>query len=177
MKTNILIAILALAALPAAADEANDAYLRGMEAMKNNDAEGAQKAFAETLRLRPDHPYARYQLGRLKQEAPMMSARKKEAQLASVRLPEINFEEAPLSEAVAALNAMIETESGKTLGKENAVIPNLMVQDSTGQLGKKEVTLQLKNIPANTVLNYVLDQVGGRIRYDEHATLILPKGD
>ncbi len=176
MKSKLLAAILALAALPVAADEANDAYTRGMQALKNNDVDAAQTAFTETLRLRPDHPYARYQLGLLKQQGLQLRARKKEAALASIRLPEVNFEEAPFAEAVAALNSMIETESAKSLGAENAIVPNLNVQDSTGQLGQKEVTLQLKNVPANTVLKYLLEQVGAKIRYDEHATVIMPAG-
>ncbi|MBB5351401.1 hypothetical protein HNR46_001637 [Haloferula luteola] len=176
MKPSIFIATLVLATLPAMADDAADAYRRGVEALQTNDVDAASKAFNETLKLNPQHPYARYQLGRLKQAAPQMRAKKKEAELASVRLPEVRFEEAPLSDVLTALNAMIEAESTKTLGKDKAITPNLNVQDSTGKLGAKEISLQLKNVPANMVLQYALDQAGAKIRYDEYATVIVPAG-
>lgn len=174
MKTTILATVLAFTCLPAFGDDAAVNYQKGLDAIKRNDVDAAQQAFKETLRINPNHPYARYQIGRLQQEAPMLRAKKREAELASVRLPEVNFDEAPFADALSALNAMIEAESEKTLGKDKALVPNLNVQDSTGQLGQKEVTLQLKNVPAHTVLKYMLEQVGARVRYDEHATVVTP---
>lgn len=176
MKSIHLIAISLLVAGTAFAETADEAYRAGMAAIQRNEPAAAKQAFERALQLRPDHAYARYQLGRLKSDSASMNAKRREAQLASVRLPEVSFEKASLSEALVALNQMVETESAKTKGKEGAFAPNFNVQDPTGKLGEKEVTLNLKNIPANAALQYLLDQVNARVRYDAHATVVLPNG-
>ncbi|MCU0796478.1 MAG: hypothetical protein MUF31_11135 [Akkermansiaceae bacterium] len=174
MKTTHLLAILALTITPALADKADDAYRKGMRAIAAGDVTAARSAFNEALKLRPNHPYARYQLSQLDQDTGQITARKKASELAAVRLPNVDLKDVPLSDAIIALNQMVEEASAKQYGKDKALTPNFNIQDPKGELGKKEVTLQLKNVPAKTALDYILQQAGARVRFDEFATVIVP---
>lgn len=175
MKTRSILAILTLAALPALGETADEFYRQGMAAIKRGDETAARRAFNEALRVSPGHPNARYQLNQLSSMKDQLTKTRKERELASVKLPEVNFSRVSLAEALEALNHMIEAESGKE-DKEKAITPNFMVQDPSGQLGEREVSLQLKNIPAKAALDYILQQASATVRYDEHATVVRPAG-
>ncbi|BCX47694.1 hypothetical protein HAHE_16020 [Haloferula helveola] len=174
MKTPSILIGLLLTATPAFAQTADEYYNAGVKAMNRNDPATARTAFEKALQLRPDHPYARYKLAALKTQAGNMLAKRKETELGGIRLPEVEFRDVTLSEALSALNSMVETESTKKKGEDDAFTPNFMVQDPTGKLGDREVSLSLKNIPAKAALDYLLQQAGGIARYDEHAIVIRP---
>lgn len=175
MKTRILTLFLAAATVPAFAQTADEFYRRGMEAVSRGDADAARASFSEALRLRPDHPYARYQLGQLRGQTAHLTAKRREAQLAAVTLPNVDFRDVGLSEALAALGLMIEQQTKK--GEDDAGFsPNFMVQDPSGQLAERPVSLQLKGIPAKAALDYLLQQTGSTARFDEHAIVIRPAG-
>lgn len=176
MKRTALFLTLMLAAVPAAADEADQLYRMGMAAIQQGKPEAAEAAFRKALQIRPDHAQARYQLGQLPSRADAMKAKRREADLAAIRLPTVDFQDVSLNEALQALGQMIETESAKKNGEDKAIVPNFMVQDPGGALGDQEVTLRLKNIPAKAALDYLLQQVSATVRYDEHATVVRPAG-
>ncbi len=174
MKTSVLLLALLAVTIPVSADEADQYYRQGMAAIQQGNPDAAKAAFQTALKLRPDHAQARYQLGQLPARAEGLKAQRRENEIGSIMLPAIDFEEVALSEALAALGQMIETESARTLGEDKALVPNFMVQDPGGDLGSKEVTLRLKNIPAKAAINYLLQQVSATARYDEHATVVRP---
>lgn len=173
MKLSLILTALVLSLSPAFADKADDFYHQGMAAAKQGDAVKARALLNEALRLRPDHPYARFQLGRLQGADSTMAAKQRAAKLAAVTVS-VNFQEAELSDALAALGMMVEKKTAEKDGEDNAFTPNFMIQDSTGQLGKSQVTLQLKGVPANKVMDFMLQEAGGNARYDEHAIIIRP---
>ena len=175
MKTHALLLFLAALAVPAFAQTADEYYRRGMEAVGRGDAQAARAAFNEALRLRPDHPYARYQLGQLRAQTPQLHAKRREAELAAITLPNVDFRDVGLSEALAAMSLMIEQQTKKGEDKPG-FSPNFMVQDPTGELAERPVTLQLKGIPAKAALDYLLQQTGSTARFDEHAIVIRPAG-
>lgn len=174
MKTIILIITLFASALPALANEADQLYRLGMTAMKEGKPEIAERAFRQALKVQPGHAQARYQLGQLPAQAEQLKAKRRAAELGEVRLPAIDFAGVTLNDALAAMGQMVETESAKTRGEDKALTPNFMVQDPSGALGAKEVSLRLKNVPAKVALEYLLQQVGATARYDQHATVIRP---
>jgi tetratricopeptide (TPR) repeat protein len=174
MKLTSLLITAAALSLSCFAEEADAFYRKGLAAMKQGRVETAAASFRKALALRPDHAQARYQLGQLPTMSDALKARRRESQLAGVRIPEIDFRDVSLSEALQALGTMIEKESAESLGEDKAIIPNFMVQDPTGKLGDQAVTLRLKNIPAKAALDYLLQQAGGIARFDEHATVIRP---
>lgn len=174
MKTPAILLSLALAAVPALADQADQYYRLGMSAIQQGKPEAAEAAFKKALKIRPNHAQARYQLGQLPTQADAIKAKRRASDLAQIQLPSIDFREVTVNEALTALNKMVEEESAKKNGEDKALVPNFMVQDPKGELGDKEVTLRLKNVPAKTALDYLLQQVGATVRYDEHATVVRP---
>lgn len=173
MKPSILITVLALIALPALGGPADDSYKKGMEAVAKGDAAGAQAAFKETLRLKPDHAYARYQLGQLSENKGKLVAKRRSAQLTAVKLPAVSMDSVTLAEALEALDHMVLVETKKT-DAESPYTPNFIIRDPKNEIGEREVSLRLKNVPAKVALDYLLEQAGGVARFDEHATVIRP---
>lgn len=173
MKLRLILTALVLSLTPAFADKADDFYRQGMAAAQQGDAVKARALLNEALRLRPDHPYARFQLGRLKGADSSLAAKQRAAKLAAVTVS-VNFQEAELSDALEALSMMVEKQTAEKHGEDKAFTPNFMIQDASGQLAQASVTLQLKGVPANKVMDFMLQQAGGNVRYDEHAIIIRP---
>jgi hypothetical protein len=154
---------------PAAPPNANTLYQQGMAAVEAGDITRARECFRGVLQLRPNDPNAIYQLGQLKERAPQISAKGREIQFGKIMIPEITFENSTLDEGLTALSSLVE----KSAGAESK--PNFDIQDPTGKLAAKAVSLRLKNIPAKAALTYLLDQVGATARFEEHAIVIRPK--
>lgn len=173
MKPSILLAALALFALPAHGDQATESYKAGMTAMTSGNYQAAQTAFMKTLKLRPDHANARYQLGQLKANKGKIIATKRSSQLAAIKIPKIDLNNVTLSEALVAISGMVDEQVAKAKPKSD-FSPNFIIRDPKNKLGEREVSLRLKNVPAKVALDYVLEQAGGIARYDEHATVIKP---
>jgi hypothetical protein len=144
-----------------------------MEAVEKGDVAGARTAFTEALRLKPDHAYARYQLGQLTENQGQLVAKRRSSQLTSIKLPEVNMDAVTLSEALEVLNHMV-AEQSKKADPKSEYSPNFIIRDPKNELGEREVTLRLKNVPAKVALDYLLEQAGGVARFDEHATVIRP---
>ncbi|MEP4077787.1 hypothetical protein [Haloferula sp.] len=173
MKRSIIISILTMIALPVLGGEADDQYKKGMEAVAKGDVAAARTAFTKTLRLKPDHAYARYQLGLLSQKEGDMISKRRSSQLTAIRIPALNMESVTLSEALEALDHLV-LEQSKKADPKSAYSPNFMIRDPKNELGEREVSLRLKNVPAKVALDYLLEQAGGIARFDEHATVIRP---
>jgi len=144
-------------------------YARGLAAERAGDVAAAQAAFGAALQVNPQHANARYRLGLLRTNAASIAARGRENKIGGVMIPEILLDEATVSETIELLGKLIERES------EGATAPNFVVQDPKGLLRERKITLQLKNVPASAVLQYVTTQADAKIRYDEHAVVIEPR--
>jgi tetratricopeptide (TPR) repeat protein len=167
---NKLILMLAvLAVLPVRADTAADLYKQGMTAMDEGNVRAAELAFTEALRLQPNNANVRYQLGQLKQNQDSIAARARSRQLEQYRIDQIDFSKTEVSEAIVALGMLIEKKS------EGKFSPNFMIQDPSNKLGDREVTLQVKNLPARAALNMILAQAGASARFEKHAIIIVPR--
>jgi tetratricopeptide (TPR) repeat protein len=167
------LAILVATVLPlsaqTAANQAEKLYRHGQAAEKAGDPEAARKAYTAALQANPRHAHARYSLGQLKLNAGSIAARGREAKFGAVVVPEYKLDEASLSEALAALQQIVQTES------KGEVTPNFIVQDPKNALAEAKITLVLQKVPAKAVLQYVLDQTGAKARHDEHAIVITPR--
>ena len=171
---------------------ANDYYQRGVLAMERGDVAQAETSFRQALQVNANHAHARYQLGQLKIRAGQLKATRREQAFASITLDQVNFDEAPLRDALRALGQMVEasreTDAEGEDGKEakdsgsdkkadaDSLVVNFVVQDPKGTLSEREVSLQLKNVSAKSVLDYLLQQVQATARFDEHAIVIRPTG-
>lgn len=175
MRTLILSLFVAVSAAhaqtaPATPRQMADAYYaQGMAAEKAGDVAAAGEAFGAALRVNPQHANARYRLGQLRLNAASIAARGRENKIGGVMIPEIILDEATVSETIEHLGKLIERQS------EGETAPNFVVQDPKGLLRERKITLQLKNVPASAVLQYVTTQANAKIRYDEHAVVIEPR--
>jgi tetratricopeptide (TPR) repeat protein len=143
-------------------------YQKGLKAVGAGDVAEAKANFQQALQLDPHHANARYQLAELQRNAGKIAAKGREAKLTAVILPQIQFSNADLTDALVALGQMVEKES------KGAATVNFIVDDPQGKLANKKVNLQLKNLPAKAALDYLLTQVGAKARFDEHAVVVTP---
>ena len=154
------------------AQQAEIIYAKGLAAEKAGDPTTARAAYTQALQLNPKHANARYKLGEIKRNAGAIAARGREAKFGQVTIAQIQLEAAPLSEALDALRLAIEKAS---TGKDDATLPNFIIEDPNGVLANAKVSLQLKGVPARGVLDSILTQSGAKPRFDEHAVVILPR--
>lgn len=149
-------------------EQAQSLYNVGVIAMRKGDYETATTSFREVIRLYPKHTQARRNLLHILNNRKSLEVTKRKAALKKIIIPKVDIDKATVQEALEVLSVMIETESKKT------VTPNFIVQDPTETFKGRSVTLRLNRIPAETLLNYIVDQTGGRVRYDNHAIIISP---
>jgi tetratricopeptide (TPR) repeat protein len=175
MNTRCLLVLLSLA-LPAWSEEpanpqaqAEQYYRQGMAAVKAGQVEQAREAFSNALRLNPNHGNARYQLLELRQGGGALAGKARERKLAAVTIPEVNFEEITLQEALEGLDLLVQKHS------PDKFTANFIVQDPGKQFAKHKLTIRLRNVPASAVLKYALEQAQGTAKYDEHAIVIRPQ--
>jgi tetratricopeptide (TPR) repeat protein len=152
----------------APAQQAEILYRQGLAAEKAGDPTAAHKAYAAALKVDPNHANARYGLGQLKLNAGTIAAKGHEAKFGAVKIPEFRLDAASLQESLDALRVIIEKQSNQ------AVTPNFVIQDPKSQLATAKITLNLKNLPAKGVMQYVMEQAGAKARYDPHAIVISP---
>ena len=81
----------------------------------------------------------------------------------------MDFEQLTIREALEILTIKIEQQTDKK------ITPNFIIRDLKGAFKNRTVTMQLNNLPANILLEYIANQVGGSIRYDRHAIVISPR--
>lgn len=151
------------------APTAESLYQQGLAAEKNYDTAAAENHYKAALKIDPNHAHARYSLGQVKIHGPALAAKGREAKFGAVVIPVFQLDQATLQEAVEALGNKIEKES------KGEVVPNFVIEDPKGTFSTQKITLNLKAMPARGVLKYLLDQVGAKVRFDEHAVAISPK--
>ena len=89
--------------------------------------------------------------------------------LKKITIKEVDFQELSLSETLYILKFRIENESNKQ------ITPNFIIRDPNGEFKNGTITLQLKNLPADTLLRYIANQVQGYVRYERYAIVISPR--
>ena len=88
--------------------------------------------------------------------------------LKKIIIPEVDFELLTLHDSLQTLTLQISHISDKH------VTPNFIIKDLNGDFDNRRVTLNLSNIPAHVVLQYIADLVRGVIRYDRNSIVISP---
>lgn len=168
MKRRILIALVAVCGCLHGQDKAAAFVAKGRMAENAGDVAAARAAYTEALRLQPSNPHARYHLNELNRNAGKVAARGRQKKLASVKLPVIDFQRVEVTEALEALAHLIEKQT------KDEYTPNFLVKDPSGKFAGDEVNLKLKEVPAKAVLDLILDQIGGKAVYEQHAIVVTP---
>lgn len=173
MKTLIaLIAVACSAQLVLAetpAEQAEAWYQKGLAAEKAGEPAVAIAAHKAALELNPKHANARYRLGEVKINAVGMKANAMEAKIGGIMIPAYQIEDVTIKEALEVLAVAIEKQS------KEEVSPNFVIEDPTKKLVDAKVTMNIKNVPVSAILQYIHAQTSTKIRYDEHAVVILAR--
>ncbi len=172
MKKIITLAVCILAAQANADTPAQQSaafYQKGQAAEKANDPAAAKDAYTQALKTDPANAQARYSLGQLRITGPALEAKGREEKFGSVMIPLYQLDNASLKEALDALGIMVEKES------KDQVTPNFVIEDPKKVLAEQKISINLKNTPARGIMKYLTDQVGAKVRYDEHAVVVIPK--
>lgn len=143
-------------------------YSVAEKAFQRGDKKATVAALRKALQLNPSHGPSRSLAIKLRKSGPSFKMKARQRQLASVVLPVIDFQDLPLSDALATLNTLVEEKS------KQAVIPNFVIQDPSQVLQKKTVTLNMKNVPANVVLDYLMNLTHASARFDQYAITVRP---
>lgn len=156
---------------PMSAAQLAEAYYRkGIAAEQAGNLEGARAAYQNALKANPGHANSTYRLNQLKVTGKDIAARGREARYAKIVVPAIQLDGATLQEAVDALTVLIQKEA------KDGLPTNFLIQDPGGKLGGVKITVNLKGVPASAVIKYLMAQANAKVRYEEHAVVIEPKG-
>ncbi len=173
MKTLITLIVMVcgthLAFAENKAEEAESWYKKGLAAEKVGDPATAIAAYKAALELNSKHANARYRIGEVKNNAAGLKADAREAKIGSVKIPTYQIENLTVQEALDVLTVAIEKQSNKE------ITPNFVIEDPGKKLADVKVTLNLKNVPVSGILGYIHAQSNTKVRYDEHAVVILAR--
>lgn len=143
-------------------------YKIAEQAFLAGDKEKTAKALKQALAINPKHGPSYALAIKLKKSGKVFKVKEREAQFGSVMLPVIDFQDEPLSEALRMLSTLVEEKSNQT------VFPNFVIQDKTSTLKDKPITLNMKNVPAKVVLDYLMNMAHASAKFEEYATTIKP---
>ena len=151
------------------ATQARSLYQQGMVAMKDGHYHQAKTSFRGVLKLYPSHPQARQKLNYITSNQKSLESNSRKKALSKVVITKVDMDKLTLQEAIEVLSAQVKHVSS------SKVNPNIIIQDRSGVFTGKLVTLNLSKVPADTLLGYILGQVGGTAKYDSHAIIIKPR--
>lgn len=152
-----------------AAQQAGSLYQKGIAAEKAGDPVTAKGFYTAALKADPTNADARFSLGQLKITSGSIAAKGREAKFGAVIIPVFQLDNATLKESLDAFSVIIEKQS------KDEVMPNFVIEDPKNVLAERKITLNLKSMPAQAVMKYLLDQSGAKARFDEHAVVIVPR--
>lgn len=141
-------------------------YNRGVMAMNRGDVANAEKDLRAVLQAQPQHPHARYALNQLLLNREKFAARYRENMMKQTKIAKVEYSGATVEECMQNLTMQIKAAT------EQKFTPNFIIKDPAGRLKDKTITLELANIPASQVLQYVASTAQCKIVYEEHAIVI-----
>jgi hypothetical protein len=178
MKT-ILTSLILFGSIPAMAQEsqavatvtpsAKTLYERGLIAMNQGDVIAAERNLRAALQAQPEHPHARYTLNQLLLNRDKIAARYRENMMKQTKIAKVTYSDAKVSECLDSLNELVKQATGQKF------TPNFIIKDPSGKLKLPNVTLDLANIPASQVLQYIASFAQCRVIYEEHAIVVEAK--
>ncbi len=173
MKTLIALIVMAcgthLALAENNAEKAESWYQKGLAAEKAGDPTTAIAAYKAALELNANHANARYRVGEVKINTAGIKSTAMEAKIGAIKIPTYQIEDITVQEALEVLAVAIEKQS------EKKIAPNFVIEDPGKKLADVKVTLNLKNVPVSAILGYIHAQSNTKVRYDEHAVVILAR--
>lgn len=144
-------------------------YERGIIAMNQGDVVNAEKDLRGVLRAQPQHPHAKYALRQLLSNRDKIAARHRENMMKQTKIAQIEYSDASVLESLDSLSEVVKQTT------QQKFFPNFVVKDPMGKLKSQRITLELSNVPASQVLEYVTSFAKCKVTYEEHAILVEAK--
>ena len=145
-------------------------YKQAEQAYQDGDIEGAKSALRNVFAINRNHGPSYALALKLKGSGNDFKMKARQRQLAAVILPVVDFDAMPLSYALKTLSKLVEETS------KDKVIPNFVIHDKSNTLKDKIVTLNLKQVPANVVLDYLMNLSNATAKFGQYAITIKPRG-
>ena len=166
----LLLPFLQVAPSPAADPALVDIfYQEGQKAFLAGDYDTAELLLKQVLQINSRHLPTQTLLNRIAAHRKANPGHLLKKQLDPITLPKVEFEQADLNSCLDFLSAAAHRESG---GK---VKPNFILREE--KLGERLVTLKLNQVPFNQALSYVADLAQIKVRYDQHAIVVVDLTD
>ena len=145
-------------------------YKQAEQAYQDGDLEGSKSALRNVFAIDRNHAPAYALALKLKGSGNDFKIKARQRQLAAVILPIVDFDAMPLSDALRCLSKLVEETS------KDKVIPNFVIHDRSNTLKDKSITLNMKQVPADVVLDYLMNLSNASAKFDQYAISIKPRG-
>ena len=145
-------------------------YKQAEQAYRDGDLAGTKSALRNVFAIDRNHGPSYALALKLKGSGNNFKIKARERQLAAVILPIVDIDAIPLADALRILSTLIEETS------KDKVIPNFVIHDKSNTLKDKPVTLNMKQVPANVVLEYLMNLSNATAKFDQYAITIKPRG-
>lgn len=140
-------------------------YQAGINAKNQGDIANAEKYLKAAHAAK--HPHAAFQLGLLTANRAAILGKNRQRALSTIRIEKIDFEDATVSECLDFITAAAKKQKPD-------FAPNFVLRDPKKSFAEKTITLELSNVPATAVLDFILSTAEATATYQEHAILIRP---
>ena len=144
-------------------------YERALVAMNRGDVAAAEKDFRAVLQAQPDHPHARYGLNKLLLHREKYAALYRENMMKQTKIAKVEYSDATVAECLQSLTELVKAATAEKF------TPNFIIKDPAGKLKSGNITMNLSNIPASQVLQYIASSAQCKITYEEHAIIVQAK--
>lgn len=144
-------------------------YERGLIAMNQGDVISAERDLRAVLQAEPQHPHAKFALNQLVLNRDKIAARYRENMMKQTKVTKVEYSDATVSECLDSLNELVKQATGQKF------TPNFIIKDPAGKLKSRNVTLNLANIPAAQILQYIASSAQCKVMYEEHAIVVEAK--
>lgn len=149
-----------------AADDTHVLYEEGRAAFNAGAFELAREKLNQVAARNPNHMPTKAMLATINQKLGVDNTQLRKS-YSSVVLEKVDFADVTVEEAIEALRILSKKASG------DKVVPNIIIKSP--EVGKKNVTLTLTNVPLTEVLNYIAELSGARLTYDKNAVMFSSK--
>ncbi len=153
------------------AQQIHTAYNKGIN-IRAFDPDKALLHFKNVLKLDPQHSKAQYQVNYIRTNRDKILKEKQTRALTNtfkqMRFEVIDLSGETLADSLEIMYSLMERDYGEAHGV------NFVLKDPQSKIKNKQITLNLKNLPASVVLNYIVEQAGANYKIGEYAIEIFP---
>ena len=144
-------------------------YNQAEKAYRDGDLASAKTALRNVFAIDRNHGPSYALALKMKGSGNDFKIKARQRQLAAVIIPQVEFDQMPLGDALRDLSTLIEETS------KDKVIPNFVIQDQSNTLKTIPVTLNMKQVPATVILEYLMNLTNSTAKFDQYAITVKPR--